>query len=123
MSEIGRRRKLVRIAPELLYALLTSGPVMHVQCTEGLPEGATYIGMSYDIQRDCYSLCFESDVWEPVPFGWELPTQNVQYRRWELRPLFDQAAVWVSEMPQTVERDRWLKTWCVMRGQMKVPVE
>lgn len=115
----GRRRKLVSITTWLLHYLLSPGPAIQLQCTEGLPRDARFIGLTYDFQRDNYALCFESDEWEPVPLFAPLPNLNIQYMRWELRPMFDQAAAWISELPSTKERDRWLEEWRDLRERME----
>lgn len=116
MSE--RRRKIVRITPQLLYEILAPGPAVHMRCTRGIPANATFIGMSYDLASDCYNLCFESSEWDPVPYGERLPLQEVWYRRLRLAPLLDRAASMLADMPASPERDRWLEQWQELRGQL-----
>jgi hypothetical protein len=116
----GRRRKLVSITTWLLHNMLSPGPAVQLQCTEGLPRNARFIGLTYDFQCDIYALCFESDEWEPVPLFEPLPNLSIQYMRWELRPLFDQAAAWLAELPPTDERNAWLQQWREMRERMEV---
>lgn len=101
----ARRRKIVRISPQLLYELLTPSPAVQMRCTKGLPANATFIGMTYDLERDCYGLCFESDEREPVPFNEFLPTQDVRYARFRLAPFLDKAASMLADAPESPERD------------------
>lgn len=122
MTEEGRKRKLVLMSSVFLHDWMSVGPAYQVQCVEGLPNDARFVGMSYDYQRDLYGLCFESETWEPIPLGQMLPTINPRYRLWQLQPLFDQAAAWITELPRTKERDRWLIEWQEMRARMEVGV-
>lgn len=77
MDKDARRRKIVPIAPELLFQLFTEGHEIHARCNQGLPNDARFIFITQDYQRDMFGLCFESDEWEPVPFGEMLPTYMV----------------------------------------------
>ena len=75
------RRKVVRISPLLLHDMLTVGTAVCIQCTEGLPVDAEFIGMSYDSARDCYALCFQSASWQLVSYGEQLPEQRITFTR------------------------------------------
>ena len=84
MTEQARRRKAIQISPDLLHGFLTIGPARYIQCVEGLPENARFI--------------FESDDWEPVPFGQILPTLRIQHRSFHVLPLLERAEMLLAGM-------------------------
>lgn len=111
MSEAKERRyKAVLIEPELLYTLMTVGTPIYIQCFEGLPKDARFITQAYDILRDVHSLIFESDEWEPVPFGERLPIQPVRHRQFHILPLLERAESLIGASYDSTAA-QWLEEW------------
>ncbi len=71
------------MSPDLLFMLLTEGNTIRVECVQGLPEKASFIGIAYDPMRDVFLLCFESPEWDIVSINQELPWYTVAYRNIE----------------------------------------
>ena len=117
VTEQGRRRKKVPISPDLLYGLFTVGPPQYVQCIEGLPEKARFIGLSYDVQCDVYYLVFEADEWESVLFGHELPILRVVLRSFPVVSLLTRAEMMIAAAYGD-DADRWLREWREIRGDL-----
>lgn len=117
MSEGARRRKAVPISPHLLYALFTKGEARYIQCVEGLPDKARFIGEHYDIQRDVYYLVFEADEWEEVPFGQQLPTLMPHFRQFYITSLLTRAEALFS-MQYGPEAEQWLKEWRALKDDL-----
>ena len=64
------RRKMVLISPELIQGMLTTGWSIGkdrtIECTDGLPGGATFVGAHYDYIRQVIALVFEHPDWPEI---------------------------------------------------------
>lgn len=116
-----RRAKIVPITPELFYGLFTVGPPAYLQCTEGLPPNARFINYAYDVQRDMHCLVFESDDWEPVPFGEKLPVLIPRLGQFFVVSLLTEAERILSAQ-YGKEAEQWLEDWRRVKGRL-VPNE
>lgn len=117
MSEAKERRyKAVLITPDLLYTLMTVGTPIYIQCVEGLPKDARFITQAYDILRDVHSLIFESDEWEPVPFGEIVPTQRVAHRQFHILSLLERAESLIGASYDSAAT-QWLEEWREWKGK------
>lgn len=112
-----RRYKVVYIHPTLLCDLFAAGPPTYTQCIEGLPPDARFVTQHYDLQRDAHGLIFESDTWEPVPFGETLPVHRVTYRLFNVLSLLEQAETLISTSydPQA---NQWLAQWRELKKEL-----
>ena len=70
----------VSVAPESLAQRMVQGEVTHVECYEGLPEGARLVGAAYDFTRRIFLLTFEHPSFEPVEEGDVIPDFAVWFR-------------------------------------------
>lgn len=116
-EEHARPRKLVPVAPALLYQLFTAGPPRYIQCVEGLPQNARFIGEHYDHLRDIYYLVFESEEWDPIPFGQELPVLNTRFRLFFVVSLLTKAEALLSAMYGS-DVEQWLTEWRGIKGAL-----
>lgn len=117
MNEQARRRKAVPISPQLLYDLFTKGKPRYIQCIEGLPDNARFIGEHYDVQRDVYYLVFESDEWDAIPFGQQLPTLTPHFRQFHITSLLTRAETMFAAQ-YGPEAEQWLKEWRALKDEL-----
>ena len=120
MTEQGRRRKIVLIAPELFVDIMTVGYHGHIRCTEGLPADARIVGHGYDHRRDAHYLVFESAEWESVELGMELPQQEVRFTSYSTTALLDQALAFITgRMAPDAKTQQWLDNYQAVRGMIE----
>ena len=74
-----RRRVVVALSYDLFLWLLTEGNTIMARCTHGLPEGARFIGLQYEAERDAWLLVFEHESFAPVPEELLLPRLLIEY--------------------------------------------
>lgn len=79
MISYPRRRVVVALSYDLFLWLLTEGNTIMARCTHGLPEGARFIGLQYEAERDAWLLVFEHESFEPVPEELMLPCLLIEY--------------------------------------------
>lgn len=106
-----RRRKLIPVSRLLMQDIAwRNGAVVHFKCTQGLPEDAVFIGMTYDHMRDVYYLCYQSAEWDEVPDGEMLPVFNIQFLNLYTAPFLERAADILS-VHYDAESTRWLEEY------------
>lgn len=70
--------RAVYMSTQMVQGLLTAGrSVAPFDCIEGIPEGATLLGVSLDAQRGAIKLIFSHPDWELVPDPARIPLQRV----------------------------------------------
>ena len=66
-----RRVVYVEISKVMLERIFIENTSFRVE--EGLPEDAEIVGVEYVAERNCYHITFESDEFDPVPEGAQVP--------------------------------------------------
>ena len=61
----------VEISKVMLERIFIENTSFRVE--EGLPEDAEMMGVQYVAERNCYHITFESDEFDPVPEGAQVP--------------------------------------------------
>jgi hypothetical protein len=85
--EVGGRWAYIEISIGLVIEIMTEGwsvlekDVLRLECTEGLPSGATYIRQFYDARRDTVCLVFYHPSFVFIHRGMEIPRIPVDYMR------------------------------------------
>jgi hypothetical protein len=51
------------------------------ECIEGLPEDAKFLRAWFDSSNDCFSLIFESESFEDIRVGEQIPELRTEFRR------------------------------------------
>lgn len=73
------RLKRVKVTGEAIPGLFVKGR-MH-ECVEGLPEDAKFLRAWFEPSNDCFSLIFESESFEDVQVGCQVPEIQVAFTR------------------------------------------
>ena len=118
-----RRRKLVPVtrlfATDMLWH---TGTIVHIKCAEGLPEDASFIGLTYDHMRDVYYFCYQSSEWEEVPEGEMLPVFMPTFINLYVAPLLEQAAELVEDyVIDAPTANKWLEAYRAFKEQTGYP--
>lgn len=116
-----RRRKLVPVSQLFLYNQKPiTGDVWHIKCVEGLPEDATFIGLTYDHMRDVYYFCYQSAAWDEVPLNEMVPTVNLQFSQLYAAPLLEQAERLIKAQYSN-DANTWLEEYRAFKKQTGWP--
>ena len=117
-----RRRKLIPVSSIFLVqqAWAHTGLFMHVKCTDGLPDDATFIGLTYDHMRDVYYFCYQSAEWDEVPDGMMLPTFTPTFTNLYVAPFLEQAEKLI-EAQYGDDANKWLAEYRAFKKQTGYP--
>jgi hypothetical protein len=79
-NDTDRHRRLRAVIIDMPFAdMFTIGHIHHQKCTEGLPEGARFIG-AVTVEHALSVACvFEHESFEPVKSGHYIPAQRIVY--------------------------------------------
>ena len=118
-----RRRKLVPVSSVfIMQQAWNTGTVVHAKCTEGLPADASFIGLTYDFQRDIYYFCYQSAEWEEIPDGTMLPTFSPTFTNLYVAPFLEQAEKLIEHYAGGLEYgDKWLEEYRAFKKQTGYP--
>ena len=80
--------KQIQVSGELWQEICTVGWRATLECTEGLPEGATFCGASFEhvssaseLRRLILVLAFEHPDWPEVELGEDVPVIKIVHER------------------------------------------
>jgi len=69
-----RNVKIIRIVPQALEGLLTTGKV--TECVDGIPEGAKVVNSGYDADYDTFFVIVEHESFGTIAEGGAIPVFN-----------------------------------------------
>ena len=78
----GRRLKVFYVDPKILIMLFMKGEVRLK--VDGLPKDARFFGGIWDDRRQTFSICIESDEFEPVELGTLVPEIKINMQTFEI---------------------------------------
>ena len=116
-----RRRKLIPVSSMfIMQQYWHTGDTVNAKCTDGLPEDATFIGLTYDHMRDVYYFCYQSTEWDEVPDGVMLPEFVPQFMGLDVAPFLEQAERLI-EAQYGDDANKWLAEYRAFKEQTGYP--
>ena len=81
MTQEKVNRAIVSISGEMFQDLITQGNKFeNFECLMGIPAGATFMRMDYDIARGCYTFLYEHPSFSSVAPGSRLPELEIAFK-------------------------------------------
>lgn len=75
------RRVLVEVTPQVFGELCKStGEECIFYHIEGIPKDSKFVGCNYDMERQCFYVCFEHESFEEVEIGHKLPIKHIKIK-------------------------------------------